>query len=384
MLKFTHHYYLGDITNMAKPPPVNSNGPSVMARTLVLILLIMASAIFPSLGMGAEPSVKIGFLLKTLQEERYQTDKSQFITHAESLGAQVLFDSSGNNELTQLQQFEKMLDEGVQVIVLQPVNTGTAGALVRLANRKGVKVVGYDSLVVNGPLDIMVMQDSWAVGRLQGEAMVKWFQQHHGKVEGKVALIMGQPGDSNAAAMSQGVLETIQKNPGLQLIAQISHVDWSPDRAMETTGVLLLKYNNKVDAFVCNNSGLASGVIAALDLEKLADVEKVFVAGSDADLKNIQYIVQGKQAVEIWKKIKPLAFAAAEIAVEIARNPGKSPVDIGKEFGKEDLRFAMIDNGFAKIPTVITPVVLITRDNIDSTLIAEKVFSKEQVYGGKQ
>jgi len=334
--------------------------------------------------MGAEPSVKIGFLLKTLQEERYQTDKSQFITHAESLGAQVLFDSSGNNELTQLQQFEKMLDEGVQVIVLQPVNTGTAGALVRLANRKGVKVVGYDSLVVNGPLDIMVMQDSWAVGRLQGEAMVKWFQQHHGKVEGKVALIMGQPGDSNAAAMSQGVLETIQKNPGLQLIAQISHVDWSPDRAMETTGVLLLKYNNKVDAFVCNNSGLASGVIAALDLEKLADVEKVFVAGSDADLKNIQYIVQGKQAVEIWKKIKPLAFAAAEIAVEIARNPGKSPVDIGKEFGKEDLRFAMIDNGFAKIPTVITPVVLITKDNIDSTLIAEKVFSKEQVYGGKQ
>ena len=384
MLKFTHHYYLGDITNMAKPPPVNSNGPSVMARTLVLILLIMASAIFPSLGMGAEPSVKIGFLLKTLQEERYQTDKSQFITHAESLGAQVLFDSSGNNELTQLQQFEKMLDEGVQVIVLQPVNTGTAGALVRLANRKGVKVVGYDSLVVNGPLDIMVMQDSWAVGRLQGEAMVKWFQQHHGKVEGKVALIMGQPGDSNAAAMSQGVLETIQKNPGLQLIAQISHVDWSPDRAMETTGVLLLKYNNKVDAFVCNNSGLASGVIAALDLEKLADVEKVFVAGSDADLKNIQYIVQGKQAVEIWKKIKPLAFTAAEIAVEIARNPGKSPVDIGKEFGKEDLRFAMIDNGFAKIPTVITPVVLITKDNIDSTLIAEKVFSKEQVYGGKQ
>ena len=384
MLKFTHHYYLGDITNMAKPPPVNSNGPSVMARTLALILLIMASAIFPSFGMGAEPSVKIGFLLKTLQEDRYQTDKSQFITHAESLGAQVLFDSSGNNELTQLQQFEKMLDEGVQVIVLQPVNTGTAGAFVRLANRKGVKVVGYDSLVVNGPLDIMVMQDSWAVGRLQGEAMVKWFQQHHGKVEGKVALIMGQPGDSNAAAMSQGVLETIQKNPGLQLIAQISHVDWSPDRAMETTGVLLLKYNNKVDAFVCNNSGLASGVIAALDLEKLADVEKVFVAGSDADLKNIQYIVQGKQAVEIWKKIKPLAFTAAEIAVEIARNLGKSPVDIGKEFGKEDLRFVMIDNGFAKIPTVITPVVLITRDNIDSTLIAEKVFSKEQVYGGKQ
>jgi D-xylose transport system substrate-binding protein len=345
---------------------------------------MMALLIFRPVAETAEQTVKIGFLLKTMQEERYQTDKAWFIAHAESLGAKVVFDSSGNNELTQLQQFEKMLDEGCQVIVLQPVNTDTAGALVRLANKKGVKVVGYDSLLTNGPLDVMVMQDSWAVGRLQGEAMVQWFQEKRGKVEGNVALIMGQPGDSNAMAMSQGVLETIQKNPGLKLIAQISHVDWSPDRAAETTGNLLLKHNNRVDAFVCNNSGLASGVITSLDLEKLADAEKTFVAGSDADLKNIQYIAQGKQVMDIWKKIEPLAFKAAEIAVEIARNPNKPVEAIAKEASQGDLRFAMIDNGFTQVPTVVTPVVPITKDNIDSTLIAEKVFTREQVYGEKK
>jgi D-xylose transport system substrate-binding protein len=332
---------------------------------------------------AAEQAVKIGFLLKTMQEERYQTDKARFIAHAESLGAKVLFNSSGNNELTQLQQFEQMLDEGCQVIVLQPVNTGTAGALVRLANKKGIKVVGYDSLLTNGPLDIMVMQDSWAVGQLQGEAMVKWFQEKRGKVEGSVALIMGQPGDSNAAAMSHGVLETIQKNPGLKLIAQISHVDWSPDRAAETTSNLLLKHNNRVDAFVCNNSGLASGVVISLELEGLANAEKTFVAGSDADLKNILYLVQGKQVMDIWKKIEPLAFKAAEIAVQIARNPNKPVIDIAKAASNEEARFAMIDNGFTQVPTVITPVVPIMRDNIDHTLIAEKVFTREQVYGEK-
>ncbi|MCB1777400.1 MAG: substrate-binding domain-containing protein, partial [Candidatus Competibacteraceae bacterium] len=163
-----------------------------------------------------------------------------------------------------------------------------------------------------------------------------------------------------------------------------AHVDWSPDRALETTSTLLLKQHNQIDAFICNNSGLASGVIAALDLEKLADVKKTFVAGSDADLKNIQYIVQDKQSVEIWKKIKPLAFKAAEIAVEIAKNPAKSLMEIAKEFGQGDLRFAMTDNGFAEIPTVITPVLLITKDNIESTLIAEKIFTQEQVYGGEK
>lgn len=355
-----------------------------MAQIMGLSILLTATLIFQPSAKAADPAVKIGFLLSTMQEERYQTDKAEFIAHAESLGAKVMFESSGNNELTQLQQFEKMLDEGCQVIVLQPVNTGAAGALVRLANKKGVKVVGYDRLLTNGPLDIMVMQDSWAVGQLQGEAMVKWFQEKRGKVEGTVALIMGQPGDSNAAFMSQGVLDTIQKNPGLKLIAQISHVDWSPDRSAETASNLLLKHNNRIDAFVCNNSGLASGVIASLKSENLADTEKTFVAGADADLKNIQYIVEGKQAVEIWKPIKPLAFKAAEIAVQIARNPDKPAVDIAKEASKEQARFASVDNGFTQVPTVVTPVVLITRDKIDSTLIAEKVFTREQVYGEKK
>ena len=365
---------------MSKQPRTRN---SRLLSIVQIIGLFLPLLIFRPIAEAAE-TVKIGFLLGTMQEARYQTDKARFIARAESLGAKVVFDSSGNNELTQLQQFEKMLDEGCQVIVLQPVNTGTAGALVRLANKKGVKVVGYDRLLTNGPLDVMVMQDSWAVGQLQGAAMVQWFQEKRGKVEGNVALIMGQPGDSNATAMSQGVLDTIQKNPGLKLIAQISHVDWSPDRAAETTSNLLLKYDNRVDAFACNNSGLASGVIASLELEGLANSEKTFVAGSDADLKNVRYIVQGKQVMDVWKKIDPLAFKAAEIAVEIARNPNKSIESIAKEASQGDLRFALIDNGFAKIPTVVTPVVPITKDNIDSTLIAEKVFSREEVYGEKK
>ncbi|MBL8258893.1 MAG: substrate-binding domain-containing protein [Candidatus Competibacteraceae bacterium] len=369
--------------NRSKPPSRRTVEPLAAIRLAGLLLALAVSPLLPSAARAQEQPIKIGFLLKTMQEERYRTDKAEFIARAQALGAQVLFDSSGNSELTQLRQFEKLLDDGAQVIVLQPVNTGLAGTLVRLANQKGVKVVGYDAMVVNGPLDLMVMQDSWAVGRLQAEAMVRWFQRTRGKVEGKVALIMGQPGDSNAEAMSQGALDAIRQNPGLTLVAQVAHVDWSPDRAAETASNVLVKHRNGVDAFICNNSGLASGVIAALDLEKLADAEKVFVAGADADLKNIRYIVQGKQAAEVWKPIKPLAHKAAEIAVDLVRNPGKPPESIARAAGQDGLRFAMTDNGFAKVPTVITPVVLIGKENVDSALIAEKIFSEEQVYGGE-
>ena len=333
-----------------------------------IVALALGNPVF-----GAD-KVKVCFLLKTMQEERYQHDKADFTAKAQSLGAEVVFDSANNDEQAQLAKFENMLAKGCKVIVLQPVNTGTAGKMVKTANEEGVKVVGYDSMLVNGPLDIMVMQDSWAVGKLQGEAMLDWFQKHKGKIEGNVALIMGQPGDSNAVAMSSGALELIKKNPGLKLVVEQSHEGWSTDKAMATTENALTKYKNQVDAFICNNSGMARGVVAALDAQGLASVDKVFVAGSDADLTNIQYVAQGKQTVEIWKKVKPLAETAAEIAVKLAQNPDKKPADLVKVD-------KMVNNGAVDVPTVVTEIVPITRDNLDSTIIAEGLYTKEQVYG---
>jgi D-xylose transport system substrate-binding protein len=338
-----------------------------------LVTAGLAALVLSSNSVAQDKAPRIGFLLKTMQEARYQTDKALFVARAESNGAQVVFDSSGNDELLQLQQVEKMLEDGIDVIVLQPVNTQTAGALVNLAHENGVKVVGYDSMLQNGPLDAMVMQDSWSVGRLQAEAMVNWLESTRGKVTGRVALIRGQPGDANAAALSSGALEVIAKHPGIDVIVDRSHVDWSPDMARETAETLLVEYDNAIDAFICNNSGLAFGVLAALRDEGLASTAKIFVAGSDADLRNVRLVAANVQALEIWKPIKPLAFRAADLAIEIAKAPESNIVDI---IGEHKL----IDNGFGKIPTIITPVFAVSKDTIDKTLIEGGFYTREQVY----
>lgn len=343
---------------------------------IALLMLTVSQVAFAT---AAERDPVIGFMLKTMQEQRYKTDRRLFEEAVEKMGGRVEFVSSGNDELRQLQQFEEMLDLGVDVIVLQPVNTGTAGALVRLANARGVRVVGYDSMLNNGPLDVMVMQDSWGVGKLQSEAMVEWFMKKKGSVEGNVALIMGQPGDSNAQAMSSGLLEALAEHPGLKLIAQRSHVAWSPDLARETAESLMVKHNNQIDAFICNNSGLAFGVVSALESEGLADSNTIFVAGADADLRNIRLIYNGKQNVEIWKKIEPLAKKASEVALLLAKFPDKSI--------KELLPNAkLISNGFTDVPTIITPIVKITKDNLESTIIVDienGAFTRQQLIYSK-
>ena len=156
-------------------------------------------------------------------------------------------------------------------------------------------------------------------------------------------------------------------------MAEQAHEGWSSEKAMATTENVLTKFGNGVDAFICNNSGMARGVIAALDAQGLASADKVFVAGSDADLVNIQFVAQGKQAVEIWKKIEPLAETAAQIAFDLASNPDAAVTDV-------ITADRVINNGMVDVPTVVTPVVLITRENVDSTVIDGGFYTREEVY----
>lgn len=309
--------------------------------------------------------IKVGFLLKTMQEERYKTDRDAFIEKAEELGAdEVIFDAANNDENEQLSKFENMLTQGADVIVLQPVNTGTASNMVRMAHDSGVAVVNYDSLIMNSNVDLFLTQDSWAVGELQGEAMVEWFKENRGEVKGNVVLLRGQPGDSNANAFSQGVLDTVAEYEGLELVVDQSHEGWSPDLAMETTENALTRYDNEIDAVVANNSGMASGAVRALEAQGMADTNKVFVAGSDADLINMRYIAQGKQSIDIFKKVKPLAYEAAKAAVALAKNPDR-PIDEIVDITRH------VDNGQVEVPTVVTEIVVVNQDNIMDTVVAD-------------
>ncbi len=101
----------------------------------IFAVILVSTVILFRPGQSSD-KVRIGFILKTMQEERYQRDKSAFLARAKALGAIPIFDSCNNNEMEQISRFENMLAQGVKVIVLQPVNTQTASILVRLANER--------------------------------------------------------------------------------------------------------------------------------------------------------------------------------------------------------------------------------------------------------
>lgn len=120
-----------------------------------------------------------------------------------------------------------------------------------------------------------------------------------------------------------------------------------------------------MDAIIAANDRLAEGAITALSENRLAG--KVFVTGQDAELGACRRIVEGTQGCTVYKPISVLAEGAAEIAVKMAD---------GKDIGL----YEEISNGEYDIPCRIYRPILVTKDNIDETVIKDGFFTAEQVY----
>ena len=326
-------------------------------RVLSLVLILCSSS-FTSI---AQAGPKIGFILSTMQEERYQRDKSVFEQTIKKMGGEVVFASCNNSEQTQAAEVDNLLSQGVKVLVLQPVNGDTATAFVKQAKEDGVAIVDYDRLIKNAPIDAYITEDSLKVGALQAEAAAKYT---HGK--GNYVILMGQAGHSVAEARTAGIMNVLKKYPKIKVVVKQYHPGWSPALAMQTAENALTQQHNNVQAIIANNSGMAHGAVQALADQKLTG--KVFVAGADADLANLRDVVAGKQQFEVMISITEMAKRAAETAMALAN--------------KTEFKFdSTTNNGLLNVKTINTPVYPIDKSNIDERIVKTGFQSHEAIYG---
>ena len=77
--------------------------------------------------------------------------------------------------------------------------------------------------------------------------------------------------------------------------------DWKPENAKKIASAAITKAGANFDAILASNDGTAGGAIQALSEEGLAG--KILVTGQDAELSACQRIVNGTQAMTIYKPL---------------------------------------------------------------------------------
>lgn len=307
--------------------------------------------------------IKIGFSMDTLLEERWLKDRDLFKESVEALGAEVEILAANGNDALQILQAEKLISEGVDLLVIVPHNAEATAAVVHKAHQAGIKVVAYDRLVKNADIDLYISFDNEKVGELQAQAMLEEAPK------GNYVYLGGAETDNNAHMMKKGVYNVLQPlidKGDIKIVYDQWTQDWAPENAKENMAAALSANGGKVDAVIAANDATAGGALEALKGYGLA--EKIPVAGQDAELAGIQRIVQGTQTMTVYKPIKTLAKETAELAVALAK-------------GEEVAVNRKVHNGKAEVPAVFLSPVRVDGTNLEDTVIADGFHSETDIYG---
>lgn len=351
-----------------------------MKPRIALVILSLALSLLIGLtlhrGSGGAEVKKgraplIGFAMDTLKEERWQIDRDLFVARARALGAEVLVQSANGDDIRQLRDVEALISNGVDAIVIVPHDGAAMAKAVQLAHQAGIPVLAYDRLITGSDLDLYVAFDNVRVGELQGQYLVDRFLASDNGPPRKLRLvrIYGAKTDNNARLFKQGQDNALAPYLARGLI-EIVHEDWAddwkPENAKKIVNATITKAGREFDAILASNDGTAGGAIQALLEEGL--VGKIAVTGQDADLAACQRIAAGTQAMTIYKPLKNLATAGAELAVQLAT---RRPI-VARD---------AVPNGQRDVPAVLLTVTTVTKANLESTVIADGMHTRERVFG---
>lgn len=257
-----------------------------------------------------EDVIEIGFCFDSFVIERWQRDRDAFVAMCSNdYGIEVNVQSANGDVDTQNEQIYYLINKGVDVIVICPVESEGIGDAVLKAKQAGIKVIAYDRMIYDADVDLYITFDNEQVGTLMAEALIEAVG-----MEARILMISGPVEDSNVLLINEGFL-SVMEDTDCEIVGVEYATGWTAEYGAEYTEAYL-ENGITFDAVMCGNDGIASEVITTLSEQRLAGT--IYVVGQDADLAACQRIVEGTQYMTVYKPIEEMAQLAAEYAVQLA------------------------------------------------------------------
>ncbi|MFJ1604923.1 substrate-binding domain-containing protein [Streptomyces sp. NPDC088253] len=310
-------------------------------------------------------AIKVGLLLPENQTARYEKfDKPLIEKKVKELTnnkGEVVYANAKQDASTQNQQVDTMITNKVDVLIVDAVDSAAIKNSVQKAKDAGIPVVAYDRLA-QGPISGYTSFDNTTVGKTQGQALLTALGSK--AKSGKIVMMNGSSTDPNAAQFKAGAHSVLDGK--VNVGKEYDTKDWKPENAnANMEGAISALGKKNIVGVYSANDGMAGGIITAL---KAAGIS-VPVTGQDAELAGVQRIIAGEQFMSVYKPYAPEADAAAEMAVALAQ--GKSLDTVAKD---------KVDSPTDKaIPSVIVPVVSLTKANINDTVIKDGVYTVSDI-----
>ena len=327
-----------------------------------LSALLFVCLLFISCNRESQPVVGISM---GPSHERWTKDITYLTQQLEMHGARFLVSKAEGSEKEQARQAQNMIDnEDIDVLIIVPVNSKSAGIIVDYAKVRGIRVIAYDRIIENCDLDCYLSFDNVRIGEIQAEYLTRIMPV------GKYGILGGAPKDNNSAQLRIGQMNILQPlivKGDIQIVLDQNVVGWDADNAYTIVKEYLTE-NKEMDAIIASSDEIAKGASRALGEFGLEKV--VLLSGQDAQTDACRRIVRGTQTMTVYKVIESLASSAAKIAISLA--------------GDEDIpnTLTTVNNGSHMVPSILlSSIVPVGEGNIRMTVIADGYLDEDEVFG---
>lgn len=224
----------------------------------------------------------------------------------------------------QVQVVEGFTAQGIDGIVLAPLDNRALVRPVEEAQRAGVPTVIIDSGLESDQIVSFVATDNLKGGQLAADRMSELLG---GK--GKVLMLRYQEGSASTQQREEGFLEQMRtKHPGIQVISSDQYAGPTRDTAKRTSENLLNRYGDEIQGIYTVNESSTDGMLLALqDIRKAGQMKFV---GFDASQSLLNAMRNGQlHGLVVQNPMKMGYLGVKTMADHLRGKPVEKRVDTG-------------------------------------------------------
>lgn len=335
----------------------------------------------------------IGISLPTKTLERWNKDGSYLKRQFEEAGYNVLLAYSDNETKKQISDIDNLISRNVDLLIVAAIDGESLSEVLADAKGVDIPVVSYDRLIRNtDAVSYYVSFDNYKVGQLQGEYIEEALDlEHAGTKTYNLEITAGDMADNNAKFFYRGAVDVLQKymeKGTLQILSgqkdfrEVSVSQWEESVAYDRMKSILASYyavgKKCLDVCLCSNDSTALGVLRAIEMSYRRENIPI-ITGQDGDEENLKNILDGKQAMTVYKAVSEEVKVTLEVAKNILQDKRPSEELCEKLKHVCDVKYdtESYDNGVLTVPSYLLTPQVVTKDNYKKVLVEAGYYTED-------
>lgn len=247
-------------------------------------------------------NMKIGVSLSTLNNPFFVSIR-EGIEEGAGDDAETVISDAQNDSSTQSNQVEDLITQGVDLIIINPVDSTAIASSVEKANEANIPVICVDRGTDSGEIVSFIASNNVEGGKLAGEYILEKVGE-----DAEVVQLEGIPGASSTRERGEGFKEATDGKINL-VASQTANFDRAEGLTVMEN---LLQAHPDVKAVFCQNDEMALGASEAIKTSG----KDIVVVGFDGNEDAISAVEDGSLSATVAQKPKEMGKLAIETAIK--------------------------------------------------------------------